>query len=311
MISANVPTRWLSLWPAVKRLNDSWAPIKTYCLSLGEDGCPKSLWRLFKDDQNGEGNPLLQVYLSFLSNALKIFHNTVLVLEREDGTVCELYDMKFILKTKLQLRQSDGFFGAQTDVFLKQFPDRQAAVLREDMCNFYQSSLTYLEHHYDFSDSNYQKKLASLALKKSPFNFSHLCEAVEVLQLSKKLGMDALYDEYCVVLPHQQAIVQSGFPVLEKWATLLKHTHTKHESISFFPLECTNHQCFSGEGLFTDDRMLDGHKEQMFGKPHQVRNPGEEQLHIQLQGLLHLCSEREGSPQCCTLQQEIQVQEET
>ena len=34
------------------------------------------------------------------------------------------------------------------------------------------------------------------------------------------------YDEYCVVLPHQQAIVQSGAPVVEKWATLLKHTHT-------------------------------------------------------------------------------------
>ncbi|XP_056468115.1 uncharacterized protein LOC130406514 [Gadus chalcogrammus] len=223
----NVPTRWLSLCPAVKRLHDSWAPIKTYFLSLGEDGCPKSLWRLFKDDQDGEGNPLdLQVYLSFLSNALKIFHDTVLVLEREDGTVCEGYDMMFTLKTKLQLRQSDGFFGAQTDVLLQQFPDLQAAVLREDMCNFYQSSLTYLEQRYDFSDSNYHKKLSSLALKKSPFNFSHLCEAVAVLQLNKKLDMDALYDEYCVVLPHQQAIVQSGAPVVEKWATLLKHTHT-------------------------------------------------------------------------------------
>ncbi|KAL0192020.1 hypothetical protein M9458_010316, partial [Cirrhinus mrigala] len=236
----HVPTRWLSLWPAVKRLHDSWAPIKTYFLSLGEDQCPKSLWQLFKDDQDGEGNPLdLQIYLSFLS---KIFHDTVLVLEREDGTVCELYDMMFTLKTKLQQRQSDGFFGAQTGVLLQQFPDRQAAVLREDMCNFYQSSLTYLEQRYDFSDSNYQKKVASLALKKSPFNFSHLCEAVEVLQLSKKLDMDALYDEYCVVLPHQQAIVQSGATVVE-----------------------------NGEGLFTDDRMLDGHKEQMFGKPHQVR----------------------------------------
>lgn len=133
--------------------------------------------------------------------------------------------MMFTLKTKLQQRQSDGFFGAQTGVLLQQFPDRQAAVLREDMCNFYQSSLTYLEQRYDFSDSNYQKKVASLALK-SPFNFSHLCEAVEVLQLSKKLDMDALYDEYCVILPHQQAIVQSGAPVVEKWATLLKHTHT-------------------------------------------------------------------------------------
>uniref|UniRef100_A0AAV2JMP7 Uncharacterized protein n=1 Tax=Knipowitschia caucasica TaxID=637954 RepID=A0AAV2JMP7_KNICA len=127
-----------------------------------EDQCPKSLWRLFKDDQDGEGNPLdLQVYLSFLSNALKIFHDTVLVLEREDGTVCELYDMMFTLKTKLHQQQSDGFLGAQTGVLLQQFPDRQAAVLREDMCNFYQSSLTYLEQRYDFSDSNYQKKVAS------------------------------------------------------------------------------------------------------------------------------------------------------
>ncbi|CAL8342614.1 unnamed protein product [Arctogadus glacialis] len=178
-----------------------------------------------KHDQDGEGNPLdLQVYLSFLSNALKIFHDTVLVLEQEDGTVCELYDMMFTLKTKLQLRQSDGFFGAQTDVLLQQFPDLQAAVLREDMCNFYQSSLTYLEQHYDFSDSNYHKKLASLALKKSPFNFSHLCEAVEVLQLNKKLDMDALYD-YCVVLPHQHRAVWSSSRG-EVGHLTQAHTHT-------------------------------------------------------------------------------------
>lgn len=167
-----------------------------------------------------------QVYLSFLSNALKIFHDTVLVLERADGTVCELYDMMFTLKTKLQQRQSDGFFGAQAALLLQQFPDRQAAVIRDDMSNFYQASLTYLEQRYDFSDSNYQKKVASLALQKTPFTFPLLCEAVEVLQLSKKLDMDALYEEHCDVLPRQQAIVQSGAPVVEKWATLLKHTDT-------------------------------------------------------------------------------------
>ncbi|RXN37953.1 zinc finger protein 862-like [Labeo rohita] len=194
----------------------------------GSDIDPSSLIKvlLINGVDRPFASPAADLMNEFLINALKIFHDTVLVLEREDGTVCELYDMMFTLKTKLQQRQSDGFFGAQTGVLLQQFPDRQAAVLREDMCNFYQSSLTYLEQRYDFSDSNYQKKVASLALKKSPFNFSHLCEAVEVLQLSKKLDMDALYDEYCVVLPHQQAIVQSGATVVEKWATLLKHTHT-------------------------------------------------------------------------------------
>jgi hypothetical protein len=160
----------------------------------------------------------------------------------------------------------------------------------ERTCATSTSPLTYLEQRYDFSDSNYQKKLASLALKKSPFNFSLLCEAVEVLQLSKKLDMDALYDEYCVVLPHQQAIVQSGAPVLEKWATLLKHTHTPNmTALASFLLSVpiTNASMERVFSLMTDP------------------------LHIQLQGLLHLCSEREGSPQCCTLQQEIQVQEET
>lgn len=169
--------------------------------------------------------------------------------------------MMFTLKTKLQQRQSDGFFGAQTDVLLQQFPDTQAAMLREDMSNFYQSSLTYLEQRYDFSDSNYQKKLASLALQKNPFNFSHLCEAVKVLQLSKKLDMDALYDEHCVVLPRQEAIVQSEAPVVEKWATLLKHTHThtKLDSSCLFYLKHTHYQCVSGESLLSDVGMLDRH----------------------------------------------------
>ena len=72
-------------------------------MSLGEDQCPKSLWQLYKKDEDGEGQPLeLQVYLSFLNNVLKIFHDAVLLLEGEDGTVCELYELMSTLKAKFQ-----------------------------------------------------------------------------------------------------------------------------------------------------------------------------------------------------------------
>lgn len=87
-VQRDLPTRWLSLWPAVKRLHDTFPAIKSYFLSLGENQCPKAMWQLIKKDQHGDGQPLeLQVYLAFLNNVLKIFHDVVLQLEGQNGTV--------------------------------------------------------------------------------------------------------------------------------------------------------------------------------------------------------------------------------
>lgn len=84
------------------------------------------LWKLFKQDQDSEGHPLeLQAYLSFLNNGLKIFHEVVLLLEGDGRTVCELYEIMSTLRTKLQQRQVDSFFGVETSALLQKFTDQK------------------------------------------------------------------------------------------------------------------------------------------------------------------------------------------
>ncbi|KAL6487837.1 hypothetical protein MHYP_G00044630 [Metynnis hypsauchen] len=129
---------------------------------------PKALWQLLKTDQDGEGQPLeLQAYLAFLNNILKIFHDVVLLLEGQDVTVCELYDIMLTLKTKLQQREIDCFYVMETSAILQQFPDQKAATIKHDFSNFYKTALNYLEKWYDFTDNNYQKNVTCLALKSS------------------------------------------------------------------------------------------------------------------------------------------------
>ncbi|KAG8013676.1 hypothetical protein GBF38_022157 [Nibea albiflora] len=113
----------------------------------------------------------------------------------------------------------------ETSALLRKFPDQKAATIRQDFTNFYKTALTYLEKWYDFTDDNYQKHVSSLALR-NRFKFSHLSDAVEILQVGGKLDMDELYEEYCATLPRQQEIVEIRVPVLEKWSLLLKGTKT-------------------------------------------------------------------------------------
>lgn len=218
-------------------------------LSLGEERCPKMLW---KQDQDSEGHPLeLQAYLSFLNNGLKMFHEVVLLLK------WFLYEIMSTLRTKLQQRQVDSFFGVETGALLQQFTDQKRAAIKQDFSNFYESALSYLEKWYDFSDNNSHKNVAALGPKRE-FTFSHLCDVVEILQIKEKLDIDELYEEYCVTLPRQQEIVKTKAPVAKKWSTLLQDTNTPNlTAIASFLLSIPVTNAFVQCNFFPDDDGMD------------------------------------------------------
>lgn len=219
----HVSTRWLSLWPAVKRLNDCWPAVKSYFVSLGEENCPAALWKLFRDDEDGEGKPCkLQAYIVFLNNSLKLFYDSVLEVEGNETTVCELFNVMTNIKLKLEQRLKDHFFGFETSTILQKFPTTQATAIENDLLNFYDKAVTYLNKWFDFSDQNYLKHISCLAVNRE-FSFQELCGAAEALNMSKQLDMDQLYDEFSVMLPRMRELAVKKDPVASKWTTLLKH----------------------------------------------------------------------------------------
>lgn len=159
-----------------------------------------------------------------------MFHEAVLILEKDEGTVCDLYEIMANLKIKLQQRLTDSFFGMETDTLLQNMPPQKSMKIKSDLVNFYTTALTYLEKWYDFCDENYQKQVSCLSLKRQ-FSFQELCDAVDVLQLKSKIHMDDMYDEFCLTLPCQQEIVDKGGSVPERWGMLLKGRNAPNMSV--------------------------------------------------------------------------------
>ena len=82
-------TRWLSLYPAVKRVLEVYPALKAYFLSI--DNSPRILKSFFEDDFS-------KAYLEFAESLMHIFHENILEIEAERNSVLEVMDNKFISK---------------------------------------------------------------------------------------------------------------------------------------------------------------------------------------------------------------------
>jgi len=206
----HVPTRWLSLFPAIDRLLKNWPAVKAYFQSIGKEETPKVIWN-FISDESGEAVeddtktcvPFL--YLNFLHNCLPVFQNAILKLERDDLIAVEVYEIMVSVRDKLEQRQADHFFGFEVGKAIKKMPAQQARKIESEFLGFYRKAVVYLEQWFDFSDNNYLCKIKCLSLNQ-PFTFDSLVSVVESLHLDLTISMDELYEEYSSVSQHLQSI---------------------------------------------------------------------------------------------------------
>lgn len=109
----HVSTRWLSLLKAAKRLQEQFEPLKCYFESPESNSTPFLNTHFVKNCQETE------VWLYFLTNALQIFNNTVMFLERKNILCGEVFIAMANLRTKINQRIVDRFFGSVTEEALE------------------------------------------------------------------------------------------------------------------------------------------------------------------------------------------------
>lgn len=204
----HVPTRWLSLYPAIERVLKNWPAVKAYFQSIGEDETPKVIWQFIvdEDSETTELDPpsVPELYLQFLHNCLPIFQTAILKLERNDLIAVDVYEIMTSVKGKLIQRQTDHFFGYLVGKALKKLPHLQAKKIESEFLKFYQKAVQYLEQWFDFSDKNYLSKIQCLNLKEN-LTFDNLVASVEALNLDS-VSIDDLYEEFACVCPHFQKV---------------------------------------------------------------------------------------------------------
>lgn len=119
----HVPTRWLSLLPALDRLLKCWPAVKHYFLLKGENECRKEIWEFVSkslthfdnneeiDECKHEG--VSEAYLYFIHNIMSEFQSAILALESDACTILEIDGVMTKLLSHLKNRLDDKFCGSR------------------------------------------------------------------------------------------------------------------------------------------------------------------------------------------------------
>lgn len=180
----HVPTRWLSLVPAVDRLLKHFKSVKCYFLSKKN---PRPYLKKFFEHE------LAEAYLGFLLNIGLNFQNAIIVLESENTSAINVHGIMTAVLDSLESKKSEKFYGFLASTTLRKCDNDDAVKLFEkEADSYFEKAIQYLKKNFDF-DSNL-KFLSPMTLKVEPA-LIHYNEIVEKFQISN-VDMDMLFEEF-------------------------------------------------------------------------------------------------------------------
>uniref|UniRef100_A0A8C6TRT7 Uncharacterized protein n=1 Tax=Neogobius melanostomus TaxID=47308 RepID=A0A8C6TRT7_9GOBI len=187
-ILRHVPTRWLSLLPAIQRILECWPALKSYFVSQGKEDCPSIIWTFVCGATDGEDVhcTLAECVLAFMHNVMQEFDSSIRVLESDSATVVDVQTVMNRLRNQLISRRTDKFYGSKAKQTLRNLLTNQQEHFRSQADRFFDKAVLYLEDRFDFSDE-FLAHIGCLSLNEAP-------QWPEIELLVEKLALDVNED---------------------------------------------------------------------------------------------------------------------
>lgn len=150
-ILRHVPTRWLSLLPAIQRILECWPALKSYFMSLEKSDCPGVIWDAMCSGDEDDVTVSECVFL-LMHNVMQEFDSAIRVLEGESVSVLDIQIVMTRLRDQLVSRRTDKFYGSKTRQAVRQLDPCKQAQFTGLADRFFQKGIQYLESHFDFND---------------------------------------------------------------------------------------------------------------------------------------------------------------
>jgi hypothetical protein len=210
-----IPTRWLSLYPALERIINNMEAIKSYFIGIGPKECDNIITEFIWDQNDSDREfTFYELFIHFAHQFMQVFHETVLILENKSTNATDLYNIMDGLRGKIKNRIEYKFFGSKVTQKLHLFSDKERKSFENSALNAYERAIEYLEKSFDFQNSIFKSLLVLNLVNK--LEYENVLKLENIFRL--KINGDQLFQECCDVNKILEDLnKQQDIKCVEKW----------------------------------------------------------------------------------------------